>query len=131
MLLLEDEYSKIFFDSKTKIIKLQWLETTGNMTDDDFKDVSTKFAESAEKHSANGLLVEVINFKHKMQSDIGPWRKKTLIPKYHNSGAPKFAFIHSENFQAPPTNGQPIEGENFITKHFASEEEATSWILDQ
>ena len=132
MTLYQGEFSTISYDGESGILTLVWSENTANMKAEDFQAVSSAFAEQAEKHNAQKLLVEVTNFRFPaaMGPELTAWRAETIVPKYHKAGVKRFAFVHGKDFKEPPTSGQPIEGENFITRHLGDEAEARAWLLE-
>ena len=113
---------------KHGILQLKWTEKTNEMTNADFKIVNSKYADLSIEHNTNALLVDVRDFKHKFGESLGDWRKAEIIPKYHQAGVSKFAFLHNDEFKQPPNNGDPVNGENFISMHFNSKEESLDWL---
>lgn len=129
MQLYQDEFSVITYDAGSGILILTWTAKTANMTDDDFKTVNLAYADQSIEQQARKLLVDVRRFGHHFGEGLGQWRLQQIIPKYHQAGVEKFAFLHGPDFEAPP-NGRKEEGENFISRHFASEERARAWLVD-
>jgi hypothetical protein len=131
MILYQSKYSVISLDEKLGLIKLLWSDDTLDMKDDDFKETSEVFAEEAEKRNARRLLVDVKNFKFPRATEptLAEWRIRTIIPKYNNAGVRKFAFVHGDGFKEPDFSGRPVDGQNFITRHLGSEQEAKAWLL--
>ena len=131
MKLFETKYSVISFEKDSGLIKLFWSDKSATMRDEDFKETSQVFAEEAERHKATGLLVDVKNFKFPRATapNLSEWRTRKIIPMYNNAGVRKFAFVHGEGFTEPDFSGQPVKGQNFITRHLGSEKEARDWLL--
>ncbi len=67
---------QILWDEKTRIIGIDWKDTTSAMTDDEFRAELTLFAGHGEKKKAPGILVDVTKFRHKMAPDVQKWRVK-------------------------------------------------------
>jgi hypothetical protein len=128
MELYKDDYSIIAHDADTGILTLTWTARTANMTDEDFKRTNMEFAEQSVKQNSPRLLVDVREFGHTFGAALGEWRLKNIIPKYHQAGVEKFAFVHGSDFPEPP-DGKKEEGENFVSRHFASEAGAKAWLM--
>lgn len=129
MELSQDEFSIISYDENTGTLTLTWTAATSDMNDDDFKTVNLTYADAAEERHVQRLLVDVRRFGHSFGPELGGWRMRTIIPKYHNAGVQKMAFLHGSDFDESGV-GMASEGENFITRHFASQESANTWLWE-
>ncbi|MEM7125710.1 MAG: STAS/SEC14 domain-containing protein [Chloroflexota bacterium] len=127
MELSQDKFSLISVDEETDVLILTWTPATSNMTDEDFKAVNLAYANFAEEHKTQKLLIDVRQFGHQFGPELGGWRMEHIIPKYHNAGVQKMAFLHGPDFDESAP-GMPTEGENFVTRHFASQEHANAWL---
>jgi len=74
-------------------------------------------------------MVDVENFKfgEAMGPELMKWRLEKIVPRYNKAGLKKFAFVHGSGFPEKPGEGEKTAAEDFLTKHFASEEHATEW----
>jgi hypothetical protein len=88
-----DEYGVIRYYPEDRILELEWLEASADMTDDDFKRSMQRYAELAGEHSTPYLLVDVTKFRHSMGEGVGAWRDEHIIPAYNAAGVQKFAFL--------------------------------------
>ena len=61
----DDTFLKILWDGNTRVIGIDWKESTSSMTDDDFKAELQRFAGFVEAKKAQGILVDVARFRHK------------------------------------------------------------------
>lgn len=59
---------------------------------------------------------------------VGPWRTKNISPLYNEAGVKKFAFLYPVGSPTPPTNGQNMPDEKFLTGFFSSESELRRWL---
>ena len=55
----------IMYRRLEKLVELIWLPGTQSMTDDDFKDTLTVFAECGLQHRARRLIIDMREFKHR------------------------------------------------------------------
>jgi hypothetical protein len=92
----EDEFLRIFWDKQTRIIGINWMETTSEMTDEDFKTELTLFAKQVEDKRAPRILIDVSKFRHRPGAEIGEWRLKNISTRYNAAGVERFAFLFSK-----------------------------------
>jgi len=128
-LLHDGKFLKILWDEKTRIIAIEWKETSATMTDEDFKADLALFAGHVERLRARGILVDVTCFRHKLGPDVQPWRVKNISIRYSAAGVARFAFLFPEGFQIPPTMDQSAPGEIFLTRAFTDRVRATDWLI--
>lgn len=128
MELYKDDYSIISLDVGTGILTLTWTAQTAHMTDEDFKRTNLEFANQSIAQKSQRLLVDICDFGYIFSDSLGQWRLKNVIPKYHQAGVDKFAFVHGSDFPEPP-DGKKEEGEGFVSRHFASKTDANIWLM--
>lgn len=122
----DEKFFKVFWDERTRIIGIDWKETTSSMTDEEFKAALTVFAGHVEQKKARGILVEVSRFRHRPGPDVQPWRVKNISNRYSAAGVGRFAFLFPEGAQVPPMQSAP--GENFLTATFNDVQKAEAWL---
>ena len=106
--LYEGHYFRILWDEKSRIIGIDWKEATSTMTTEEFKADLTLFATHVEMKKALGILVDVSKFRHKMESEVQPWRVKNISPRYSVAGVKRFAFLF------PPRCTNPSGDESIL-----------------
>jgi hypothetical protein len=124
----EDEFLRIFWEEPTRIISIDWKETTSTMTDEDFKGELTLFAKRVEDKKAPRILIDVSKFRHRPSEEMGKWRRENITTRYNATGVRRFAFLLSRDSPAPATASQSSEGESFLTQSFNSHEQAIAWL---
>ncbi len=126
---MQNPFLSIFHDPDAAMLILVWSAETARMADTDFKEGLTKTAEYAEQYKPHGLLVNVENFKFReaMGPGLSNWRIENIVPRYNKAGLKKFAFVHGSGFPEKSDDGERTAAEQFLTKHFASEEHAAQW----
>ena len=122
----DEKFFKVFWDERTRIIGIDWKETTSSMTDEEFKTALTVFAGHVEQKKARGILVEVSRFRHRPGPDVQPWRVKNISNRYSAAGVGRFAFLFPEGAQVPQMQSAP--GENFLTATFNDIQKAEAWL---
>jgi len=123
----EDAFLQILWDEKTRIIGIDWKETTSAMTDEDFRAELTLFAGYVEKQKAHGILVDVSKFRHRMAPSVQAWRVKNISSRYNAAGVKRFAFLFPKESQFP-SMPESSEGEVFLTRAFNSRDQAVAWL---
>jgi hypothetical protein len=122
------KFLTIWWDEKTRIIGIDWKETTAVMTDEEFKLELTSFAGRVEKQRARGILVDVSRFRHKMASEVQQWRVKNISSRYKGAGVKRFAFLFPKGVDVPPMMNQSSTDEKFDTQAFTDRGEAVTWL---
>jgi hypothetical protein len=109
---------------------LSWLPETATMTADEFKAELLRFAEAAGRHHARALLIDVRNFRHKVEDPtLGPWRRDEIVPRYNAAGVRRFGFLLPAGATLPPVEpATPAPGPAYETRHFDNAVEAWNWL---
>jgi hypothetical protein len=126
----DGKFLKILWDDRSRIVPIDWKETTAEMSDEDFKADLTTFASYVERQKARGILVDVAQFRHQPGPDLQPWRVKNISTRYAAAGVLRFAFLFPPGAQVPPMMNRSSPGENFETRAFNSVDEAIHWLSD-
>ena len=122
-------FLKILWDDPSRIIGINWKETTAEKSDEDFKADLKTFAGYVEQQKARGILVDVAQFRHRPGPDLQPWRVNNISTRYAAAGVRRFAFLFPASAPVPPMMNQSSPGESFETRAFNSEAEAIHWLL--
>lgn len=121
-------FLKIWWDDSNRIIGIDWKDSTGNMSEDDFRSDLSTFAGYVEQRQARGILVDVARFRHRPGPDMQEWRVKNISPRYYGAGVRRFAFLFPEGAPIPPMMNQSSPGESFATRAFSDGDEARKWL---
>lgn len=120
-------------DEHASLMSFRWTEKSGEMTVDDYKDAISEFARLVLKRRSRRALIDLRKFRYRVEGAgvPGSWWADEIVPVYNQAGLEKFAFVLPEGEQASPDEpSAPAEaGEKFITKQFASEQAAISWLV--
>jgi len=122
----QDEFLRILWNERVKIIGIDWKEATSSMTDEDFKAALTLFAGHVEQKKAQGILVDVSRFRHKPGPEVLPWRVKNISNRYAAAGVKRQAFLFPKGAQMPPMRSSPEE--KFLTETFDDVQKAEAWL---
>ena len=99
-----------------------------DVVDDDFKSELQLFVGLVESKNAQGILVNVARFRHKIGPDVHEWRIKNISTRYSAAGVRRFAFLLPADAPVPPMMNQSSIGESFLTSGFNSAEQAMAWL---
>ena len=124
----DSQYLRILWDGKARIIGIDWKETTADMTSEAFKADLMLFATHVEMKKAPSILVDVGNFRHKMEPEMQRWRVKNISARYSAAGVQRFAFLFPLGAQIPPMMNQSSTEETFLTHAFDDIQQAEDWL---
>jgi len=124
----EDGFLRILWDAKRRMISVHWKDATATMTGEDFKRELALIPGHVEERKAQGLLVDVSHFGHKMSPEVQQWRVRNISSRYNAAGLQRFAFLFPNVSQIPQGMNQSSEGEAFLTRAFTGREEAVTWL---
>lgn len=124
-------YLRILCDAESRIIGIDWKETSATMSSEEFKADLMLFATHVEMKKAPGILVDVSKFRHKMTPEVQKWRVQNISTRYNAAGVRRFAFLLPQGAQIPPMMNQSSTGENFVTRAFNRMEEAVEWLTQE
>ena len=116
----------ISYNKPERLVRLTWLAGTEGMTDQDFKETLEAFAESALQHSAQRLLIDVREFKHRPSAEVLAWRDEVTVGKYNRAGVKKLVWVWPGNTPSNKPDSGHAEYEN---RYCATEAEALAWVL--
>lgn len=126
--LQEDRFMRILWDEETRIIRIDWMEATSAMNDEEFKRALGWVAGHVTERKARGLLIDVRHFRHEMSAEVHQWRLRTISPRYNAAGLERLAFLFPNDADIPLMANQSAAGEGFATRGFNTQEHATAWL---
>ena len=115
----------ISYHKPERLVRLTWLAGTVGMTDQDFKETLETFAESALQHTAQCLLIDVRQFKHRPSAEILAWRDDVTVAKYNRAGAKRLAWVWPGT---TPSNMPTSANAKYENRYFSTEAEAFAWV---
>lgn len=107
------------------LVRLTWQPGTASMTDQDFKETLEAFAESILQHSAQKLIVDMREFKHRPSPEVLAWRDDIIVNKYNRAGVKKVAWVWPGMTGGPSTSKR----DNFENHYCSTEVEAQAWLM--
>jgi hypothetical protein len=116
----------ISYHKSERLVRLTWLAGTEGMTDQDFKETLEVFAEGALQHSAQRLLIDVSEFKHRPSAEILAWRDDVTVGKYNRAGVKKLVWVWPVN---TPSNKPSSGNAKYENRYCSTEAEALDWVL--
>jgi hypothetical protein len=126
MALEDTKYWSMTHNPDTHAIELDWKETSGAMTTDDFKEALEHFAGYIRDQSATGALVDVRRFGFESPPELEPWRQENIVPVYNAGGLKRFAYLLPAGVEYRPGGGG--DGAAFVTDYFEDIDEARAWL---
>ena len=105
---------------------LIWNLNSGNMTDDDFKEVLLKNADLATDCNAPNTAVDTREFRFSMGDELMKWRGQELFPKYIAAGIKKQAFLMPAGKPMMSSDGSKTGG--ILIESFTETEALSGWL---
>ena len=122
-----DSFARLEYDDSLKCLELIWLDTTVDMSDEDFRRWLEVFALKGAEFGTSFMLVDGRSFKLEMTSELNAWRQEVIIPMYNTAGVRKFAFLLPEVAESD-TEPRPEAGAEFPTAYFDSRDQIEAWF---
>jgi len=123
MALSERVYSMHYFKPE-RLVELTWLPGTQQMTDQDFREALSVFADAALQHRASRLVIDIREFKARPSAEVGAWRDKVILPKYEKAGVKKIAWIW------PGMSAEEAgTGAGYQQRYFETRDQAIDWCV--
>ena len=126
----DGNFLKVLWDEESRVIGIDWKESTAGMTDEEFKGDLTLFAGLVEQRAARGILVDVAHFRHAMGPGMQEWRVKNISGRYYAAGVRRFAFLFPPGASIPAAMNASSPGESFATRGFNDPEKAMTWLSE-
>jgi hypothetical protein len=128
-----DQFGVLRHDDDAGVLELEWLEGSAEMTDEDFMEWLTRYADAEERVRAPNLLIDVTSFGLRPGEHVGPWRDEHVLPRYNAAGAKKFAFLVPAGAPGTVVSGNrptPEPPGVFPTGYFDSRDQVNAWFAE-
>jgi len=123
-MILRDALYSIDYYKTERLVQLTWLPGTQQLTDQDFREALSVFAEGAIQHHAERLIIDVRQFMQRPSAQVLAWRDEVIVPKYEQAGVKKLAWIWPG---VPPD--EMGTGAGYKQRYFGSPDDAIAWLL--
>ncbi len=126
-----DRFGVLLEDKQRSILELQWLDTSREMSDEDFKTWLSRFAGEAEARRPSFLMIDIRRFGHRPGEGFASWRDQHVVPRYNRAGVIKFAMLVPAGASGWMAPGQPPTPEppgTFPTGYFADRDQIETWF---
>src|SRR6266702_1292111 len=90
-------------------------------------------AGECERFRPASVLVDSMEFLHRMGEGVNEWRDEKIVPRYHAAGVARFAFLVPEGVPGTVESGgtPAVDGPaNFPTGWFSGRERAVAWLAE-
>lgn len=129
MELAKTDYYTITRGTGAGILTLTWNEQSSEMKDPDYKEGLSRFASLAGEYRSAHLLKDMSHLSFQPSELTLEWREQTIVRQYNAAGVKKLAFVWGEDAEVPPDYDYADPAEHFVTKNFATKEQARDWLL--
>ncbi len=131
-LLYKNQFVKISLDKAHGIIEMVWLPAVTHMSDEDFKQVFTRYAELAEQYHPTFYLTYSEGEDYVIMPHLQEWVAENIIPRTHQAGVAFTAIVVSEDIFARVSAKQLLDEKNaqLLTSCFFSDRtKAREWLI--
>jgi hypothetical protein len=126
-----DRFGVLLENKQRSILELQWLDTSRDMSEEDFKAWLSRFAGEAEARRPSFLMIDIRQFGHRPGEGFASWRDQFIVPRYNRAGVTKFAMLVPSGASGWLAPGQPPTPEppgTFPTGYFADRDQMDTWF---
>ena len=126
-----NEWGVILHHEVLGTLELRWFATTADMGDEGFKETLELLAEQCERFRSPYVLVDSMEFRHRMGEGVNEWRDENIVPRYNAAGVTRFAFLVPEGVPGTVESGGTPAADgpaNFPTGWFSGRERAIGWL---
>ncbi|GAA2389262.1 hypothetical protein Cme02nite_71010 [Catellatospora methionotrophica] len=121
-----DEYGTISRDDGD-VLALTWSAATDHISDDAFRALMSRFAQTAEQEPTRYAVVDARELRHRPDADFDDWYDQHVVPSLDRAGLAKLAYLMrpAEAAEAEPAPEGPA---TFPTAYFDSMESVRDWL---
>ncbi|MBG85666.1 MAG: hypothetical protein CMO80_02045 [Verrucomicrobiales bacterium] len=115
------------FDAITqdgKVLILKWKPETASMETKQFFESMVRLGELTIEADVHGILIDILDFRHKPTADVMAFREEHVIPIYNQTGIKRMAFLFPGE---SPGEATQDAGGDYEVQRFTSENEALTW----
>lgn len=124
----EDKWGTIVDHEDLDLLETRWLDSTADLTTEEFNDWLALFADHLERLHRSRVLVDATAFRMDPTRVDTEWRDTHIIPRYERIGVRKFAFHMPAGMPAVGGAPQPEGPATFPTGYFSSRVDALRWL---
>lgn len=130
--LYKNQFVKISLDKAHGIIEMAWLPSATHMSDDDFKQVFTRYAELVEQYHPTFYLTYSEGGTYAIMPHLQEWLAENIIPRTYQAGVAFTAIVVSEDIFAQVAAEQLLDEKNaqvLTSRFFDNREKAREWLI--
>ena len=121
---LRDALYSIDYYKIEQLVQLIWLPGIQQLTDQDFREALSVFAEGVLQHHAERLIIDMRRFMQRPSDEVLAWRDEVIVPKYAEAGVKMLAWL----WPGVPEDDMGT-GAGYKQRYFASPDDAIAWLL--
>ncbi len=129
-MILQTKYQQVW--QEKYFLVFRWLQTTDQMTAEQYTQELKKAAEIIAKYKPANILLISKDFNYVIPINQFDEVNDILLPVYNSSGVKKLAVIEPENIIVTLSMSKTIDEtrpyRNFQTRYFSTEKEARDWL---
>ena len=131
-LLYQNQFVEILLDEPYGIIEMVWLPPVTHMSDNDFKQVFTTYAELTEQYHPSYYLTYNKGPAYVILPHLQEWLAENIIPRIYQAGVTVNAIVVTKDFYAQLAAEQTVEegmAKVLTSRFFPNYEAARAWLI--
>lgn len=132
--LLDNRFVKVQFDEARHLLWLEWMPSTADMSEEDYKTILMQLADLVSEHQVKYWLGDTLNFAYVIVPALQEWTAKTFNTQLATTGLQKMALIIPRELIANLSVEQTTDDmeatdmSKFTVKYFDNTESAVQWL---
>jgi hypothetical protein len=130
--LYQNHLVEISLDETYGIIEMAWLPEATHMSDNDFKQVFTHYAELTEQYHPSFNLTYSKGGNYIILPHLQEWLAENIMPRTYQAGVAFRAIVVVEDILAQVAAEQTLDEANArmtTTRFFSNREQARKWLI--
>lgn len=128
----KNRFYQLTYNASEELMCYTYLEDSEEMTDEDFQQNMSYYAEMAQKYQPKKLLVDNKLLKFTVSPELQEWVVQEIAPK--TASLEKMAFVLADDLFAQVSMQQMMDEEDITQqydepKYFDNTDEALAWLL--
>ncbi|WP_250632609.1 hypothetical protein [Rhodoflexus caldus] len=132
--LLDNRFVKVQLDEARNLLWLEWLPSTADMSEEDYKTILMQLADFVSEHQVKYWLGDTLHFTYVIVPALQEWTAKTFNTRLATTGLQKMALIIPRELIANLSVEQTTDDMEatdmgkFTVKYFDNTESAVQWL---
>lgn len=131
MLLFENDFVHIEYQSGIGAIIMRWSEKTHFLKPEQYKSIIKTWIENIENQNAKLLMINTETHTFNISLELQQWFAEEILPEYERLGINKLAFVVSHDIFTQASIEQAMDEaqqQSYQSQYFDKETDAVEWL---